>query len=395
MIELNYYTILILTGALLFIGIILTKPSSRYGIPALILYLLVGLSIGNGGVYDFVYDYPQFTERYSILSISIIIFVGGLGTKLEWIKPVLKEGIALSSIGVIVSASIIALFSVYIFKTTFFEGLLLGTVLSSTDAAAVFSIFQSKELKLKENISETLELESGTNDPLAYFMTISLTAFLAGEDVRLGGVLLDFFVGIFVALIFGYFAGKFIVFVIRKINLENRGLYPILLLALVIFSMGFLPLVKGNLLLAMYVLGITVGNHPRVSRKIYYPFFESISWIMEISLFLLLGLQFFPSEIYPYLDEAFLITLFMLFIARPSAVFLLYLFSKASIRKRIFISWVGLRGATPVVFGFIPLSAGVEFSSVILNVVLVVVIVSVMVQGSTLGWLARKLELNK
>ncbi|WP_196894222.1 potassium/proton antiporter [Aureivirga marina] len=393
--ELNFSNILTITGVLLFIGVIINKPSRRYGIPGLILYLLLGFFIGNGGTYDFVFDYPEFAQQYSTIAISLIIYIGGLETRFSKIKPVLVQGITLSTFGVLLTAFAVGFFAYYFVGLTLLEGILLGSVLSSTDAAAVFSIFESKKLKLKENVAETLELESGTNDPVAYFMTIALTTILLGGDLNPVDLTVSFLKEVVVALAIGFAIGRFVVFVYNKLNLETRGLYPILLLSTAIFLIGIVPSIGGNLLLAMYIAGITIGNGGIKYKQISYQFFDSISWLMEISLFTILGLQIFPSDLIPELDNSLLITLFLVFIGRPIVVAILLMFQRSSFKKILFVSWVGLRGATPIVFGLIPLTAQVEHSDLIFNSVFIIVVFSLLIQGTTIGWVARKLNLEE
>ena len=393
--ELNFSNILMITGILLFIGVVINKPSRRYGIPGLILYLLLGFFIGNGGGYDFVFDYPEFAQQYSTIAISLIIFIGGLETKFSKIKPILVQGITLSTLGVLLTALAVGFFAHYIIGLSLLEGLLLGSVLSSTDAAAVFSIFESKKLNLKENVAETLELESGTNDPVAYFMTIALTSILLGNELNAVDIGLSFLKEVVIAIVVGFAIGKFVVFVYNRLNLETRGLYPILLVSAAIFLIGTVPMVGGNILLAMYIAGITIGNGGIKYKQISYQFFDSISWLMEISLFTILGLQIFPKDLVPELDNSILVTLFLVFIGRPIAVALILVFQKCSLKKILFVSWVGLRGATPIVFGLIPLTAGVERSDLIFNSVFIIVVFSLLIQGTTIGWLARILKLEE
>ncbi|MCB0633074.1 MAG: cation:proton antiporter, partial [Lewinella sp.] len=335
--TLTFNFIFLLAGLLLFVGVLVNKPSTRYGIPGLILYLSIGLFIGNGGEYDFVFNYPEHASIYSNVAISLIIFIGGLQTDFKRIRPILKEGIALSTIGVLLTTAVIGLACYYLFGLPLLEGILIGTVLSATDAAAVFSILETKKLKLREHISEVLELESGTNDPMAYFLTISLTSLLLGEQVSLPAFLIDFLWGIFIAVIAGFGIGRFTIWVINHIRLDNPGLYQIMILAAVLFMVGLLPLIHGNLLLAMYISGVTVGNHPFTNKESALEFFKSISWIMEISLFILLGLQVFPSELLPHIGSALIVTAVLILLARPLSVFFIYLFMKASWQKKVFI----------------------------------------------------------
>ncbi|PHN07628.1 potassium/proton antiporter [Flavilitoribacter nigricans] len=391
----NINLIFLLAGLLLFVGVLVNKPSTRYGIPGLLLYLSIGLFVGNGGDYDFIFNYPAQASVYSTVAISLIIFIGGLETDFQRIKPILREGFALSTVGVLITSMLIALLGTYLLGLSWWEGLLLGSVLSATDAAAVFSILESKKLRLRERISETLEFESGTNDPVAYFLTISITSILLGEPVSGGWLGFEFLLGVLLALLVGYGIGRFTVWIINRLRLDIPGLYPLLILAVILFLIGLMPIIKGNLLLTMYVTGLTIGNRVFTNRQYTFDFYRSISWLMEISLFIILGLQVFPDQLVPHLGDALIITVFLILLARPVSVFLIYLFFRSSLEKRVFISWVGLRGATPIVFGLIPLAAGLESASFIFNSAFVIVILSVIIQGGSIGWLAKKLGIEE
>lgn len=391
----NINLIFLLAGLLLFVGVLVNKPSTRYGIPGLLLYMGIGLFIGNGGDYDFVFNYPEQASVYSTVAISLIIFIGGLETDFQRIRPILKEGFALSTLGVLITSGLIALVGKYVIGLSWWEGLLLGSVLSATDAAAVFSILESKQLRLRERISEVLEFESGTNDPMAYFLTISITSILLREQAEAGTLVLNFLLGIVLALVVGYAFGRFTVWVINRLRLDIPGLYPLLILAVVLFLIGLMPMIKGNLLLTMYVCGLTIGNREFSNKAYTFDFYMGISWFMEISLFIILGLQVFPEQMLPHLQDALIITIFLILLARPISVFLIYSFFRSSLQKRCFISWVGLRGATPIVFGLIPLAAGVESASFIFNSAFVIVTLSVVIQGGSIGWLAKKLGIEE
>lgn len=393
--NINYNFIFLLAGFLLFVGVLVNKPSTRYGIPGLILYLSIGLFIGNGGPHDFIFDYPNQASVYSTMAISLIIFIGGLQTDIRRIKPIIKEGVALSTLGVLLTTLVIGAAAHWLLGLPWIEGFLLGAVLSATDAAAVYSILESKKLKLREHISEVLELESGTNDPVAYFLTIGLTSIMMGRQVDGSWIAFDFIFGVAIAILVGLAAGRFLVWEVNRLKMDTPGLYPILTLSVVIFLIGLVPMIKGNLLLAMYIAGLTMGNLPFTNRTNTYAFFQSVSWFMEISLFIVLGLQVFPEDLLPHLGSALIITVILIVLARPVSVFLIYLFFKASWQKKVFISWVGLRGATPIVFGLIPLAAGLKEAQLVFNSAFVIVVLSVLIQGGLIGWLARRLRLEQ
>lgn len=394
---LTFPWVCLLLGFFLLSGILLTKSSHRFGVPSLLLYLALGVFIGNGGPFDFVYDYPEFTLSYSNVALALILFIGGLETDFKQIKPILGRGLALSTVGVLLTAGLIAIFLHTLFGIRYLEGLLVGSVLSSTDAAAVFSILDSKGLRLKEHISETLELESGTNDPMAFFLTTALTSLLGDSDTSITYWIEMFFKEMAVGFLMGGFIGWIASLLLQKVRLNTRGMYPVFILAIILMAIGVITIFHGNVLLGMYVLGMVLSSYREkwLGRKETYLFFESISWLMEISLFVILGLQVFPRNMLDFLPQALIITGFLVLIARPVSVFVTLTPFRASLQKKIFVSWVGLRGATPIVFSLIPLIARVRVADVIFNTVFAVVIISVLLQGTTLGWLANRLKINE
>jgi len=306
---------------------------------------------------------------------------------------VLWQATSLSTAGVLICSMLVGLFGWLFLDLSWLEGWLLGAVISATDAAAVFSILESKKLRLREHISETLEMESGTNDPMAYFLTIVLTGLLTGSGKSWGWIAGHFALSISIGLCLGFGLGLFGLFVTRHLKLDIKGLYPLVLLCTALIGMGVVDYCEANLLLTMYIAGITIGSGHLPYRSYSINFFESISWLMEISLFIILGLQVFPHAMLPHLPMGIAVAFFLMLVARPVSVVLsLYPFG-VSRRKNAFISWVGLRGATPIVFSLVPLAAHVRHSDLIFNTVFTIVILSVMVQGTTLGWLARQLNI--
>jgi potassium/hydrogen antiporter len=389
----GFEDILWISGLLLLAGILLNRPSKRFGVPGLILYLSLGTFIGNGGENDFLFDFPNITLKYSELAIGFIIFIGGLETRISRFKNIALQGFSLASLGVLICSLLVGLFAWLFLGFSFIEGWLLGAIISSTDAAAVFSILESNKLKLKEGISETLELESGTNDPMAYFLTIALTGVLKGSDAGFFSLSLDFLLGILIGLILGLALGRIAVGITQKLRLDIQGLYPLILLSIALIALGISNYLHANVLLTMYVVGITIGNGKISYRTYSINFFESISWLMEISLFIILGLQIFPRQILPFLGVGITIAAFLMLIARPASVFLALRPFNVSRKKKLFISWIGLRGATPIAFSLVPLVAGVQHSNEMFNAVFIIVITSILLQGTTLRWAAHKLGL--
>lgn len=394
----KYPYILLVAGLLVVISLLATRFFRRWGVPSLLVTLGVGLLFGNGGRYDFDYNYPGLTLHISEIALCIIIFAGGLESNLKRFQPILKQGIALATLGVVLTMVALGAFAHYVLSWPWLPALLLGAAVSSTDAAAVFSILENSQLKLRKGVSETLELESGTNDPMAYFLTLSLSELLlTPEGADSSGYLWlagKFFWSMLVGWGTGLLAGKGLLLFINKLELK-RGQFPVLLLAGVIIVYATNVITGGSALLALYVMGILLGNAPWIQRDINLNFFEGMSWLMETALFLLLGLQVYLFELDEVFWEGLILALALILIARPIGTILsLSFFKNCGRREKVFFSWVGLRGATPIVFALIPLVLHVPFSHKIFNVSFIIVVVSMLLQGTTVGRMARFTELE-
>lgn len=393
--TLSAENILLLGSVLLFISIIASKTSFKFGIPTLILFLIVGMLAGSEGPGGIYFDDPKITQFMGVVALTFILFSGGLETKLESIRPVLKNGLALSTLGVLITAVAVGLFTSYVLNITIIEGMLLGAIVSSTDAAAVFSILRTRNIGLKGNLRPLLEFESGSNDPMAFFLTISFVELVIHPETSIALLIPKFLKGMLLGAACGFGAGKLMVFVINRINLDVAGLYPVLVMSLMFFSFSFTDAIGGNGFLAVYGAAIILGNSNLIHKKSLIKFFDGMAWLMQIVMFLTLGLLVFPSHIIPILGEGILISVFLILIARPVAVFLML--SRASdlnFRKKLFISWVGLRGAAPIVFATYPLIAGVHYADTIFNLVFFISVSSVVLQGSTLSLMAKWLKVG-
>jgi cell volume regulation protein A len=393
--TLSSENILLFGSILLFISIIASKTSFKVGIPTLILFLVVGMlagSEGPGGVY---FDDPKLSQFLGVVALTVILFSGGLDTKLESIRPVLRNGIALSTVGVLITAGMVGVFTSYVMNFTLVEGLLVGAIVSSTDAAAVFSILRTRNIGLKGNLRPLLEFESGSNDPMAYFLTISFIDLVMQPEMSMAMLIPKFLKGMLLGAACGYGGGKLMVFVVNRINLDVAGLYPVLVTSLMFFVFSATDVIGGNGFLAVYVAAIILGNSNLIHKKSLIKFFDGIAWLMQIVMFLTLGLLVFPSHMTPIIGEGLLISLFLMLVARPVAVFIMLLRSKdLNVRKKWFISWVGLRGAAPIVFATYPLIAGVHYADTIFNLVFFISVSSVLVQGTTLTQVARWLHVD-
>lgn len=383
-------------AVLIAVGILLHQPSKTLGIPSLLIFMGVGLAFGNGE-FDFTYDNLSLTSIVGGIALNMIVFVGGLNTSTQSIRLAWREGGVLSSFGVLFTSVIFAILMHYLFAIDLLWCLLFAAVVSSTDAAAVFSILESKKLKLKEHTDTILEFESATNDPVALLMVVMLTDILLSQgDSQLSalGIATILSQQIVVGAVMGYLVAWLGVTALNHIKLEEYGLIPVFILACFMVIMQSTEMLGGNVLIALYIGGVVIGNQILRGREVNKHFFNSLSWLAQSLMFVILGLQIFPQSLAEVFWVSLVPAVLLFLVARPLAVQLCYLpFVGASWRKRLFISSIGLKGATPIVFALIPATAGVEGSMTMVNMVFFVVLFSVCVQGSLIEPLAKKLQL--
>ena len=383
---------MVIGSLLLFISIIAGKTSYRFGVPTLVLFLAIGMLAGSDGIGGIYFDNPSVAQFIGVVSLNFILFSGGLDTNWSSIKPVLWQGISLSTLGVLLTAVTMGTFVWAITDFTIYEGLLLGAIISSTDAAAVFSILRGKNLALRNNLRPTLELESGSNDPMAYVLTIAFLALVMNPDQSLFSIIPLFLKQMIIGGIAGLLFGMASKYVINKIKLGFEGLYPVLVISLMFITFSGTDALGGNGFLAVYLCAVYLGNQDLIHKKTILKMFDGLAWLMQIVLFLTLGLLVYPTEILPILGIGLLISLFQIFIARPISVFLSLTPFKMKMRRRFYISWVGLRGAVPIVFATYPLIAGIEKANMIFNIVFFISLSSVLIQGTTLSVIAKWLN---
>ena len=388
---------LLIGAILLFVAVMAGKVAYRFNAPALLLFLAVGLFFG----YDILsFNSPELTQFIGMISLCIILFSGGMDTKFSEIKPILPEGITLATAGVLTTALLLGGFIYFVspvvgFELSFPLALLLASTISSTDSASVFSILRTRRQGLRENLRPLLELESGSNDPMAYILVVLLIKMLGGdgsEDIGIGATVLMFVVQMAVGALVGYLFGRASVWIINKININNASLYSVLLLACVFFTFSFTSLIKGNGYLAVYIAGLIVGNNKLVNKRTVTTFFDGITWLFQIIMFLMLGLLVtLEDALKPQiLLLGVMAGVFLMFVARPVAVILtLAPFRNLSKKARGYISWVGLRGAVPIIFATYPWVAKIEGSEVIFNVVFIMTILSLVIQGTTVSSMAE------
>ncbi len=392
--QITIDNIVLIGSILLFISILAGKTSFRIGVPTLVLFVVVGMLAGSEGVGGIKFNDPKLAQFLGVIALNFILFAGGIDTDWKTIRPVLWKGVSLSTLGVFLTATFVGLFVWLITDFSFLEGMLLGAIVSSTDAAAVFSILRSKNLGLKGSLRPTLELESGSNDPMAYFLTITLTMLITEQDKSIIDVIPLFLKQVAFGTAIGLGMGKAAQWIINRIRLDYDGLYPVLVIALMLFTFSATDFVGGNGFLAVYLSALYLGNQELIHKKSIIRAFDGFAWLMQIVLFLTLGLLAFPSQIVTVAGIGVLVALFMVLAARPLSVFISLAMFRLKLRDRLFISWVGLRGAVPIVFATYPLLAGVEKAGMIFNLVFFISMTSVLVQGTTLPQIARLLHVT-
>ncbi|MCF8714437.1 potassium/proton antiporter [Joostella atrarenae] len=390
--NLTIENILLVGSLLLLISILAGKTSYKFGVPTLLLFLGIGMLAGSDGIGGIHFDNPRLAQFIGVVSLNFILFSGGLDTNWKAIKPVIKEGIALSTLGVLLTAVSLGTFVYYVTDFTIYESLLLGSIVSSTDAAAVFSILRSKSLALKNNLRPTLELESGSNDPMAYVLTIAFLTLVINQDQSFLSIIPLFLQQMILGGLAGFGFGILSKLIINKVKLDFEGLYPVLVIALMFITFSATDFVGGNGFLAIYICAVYLGNQDLIHKKTILKMFDGLAWLMQIVLFLTLGLLVFPSQIIPYMGIGLLISLFLIVVARPIGVFISLMFFKMKLRRRFYISWVGLRGAVPIVFATYPLLAGVEKANMMFNIVFFISVTSIIIQGTTLSVVAKWLN---
>jgi cell volume regulation protein A len=393
-VTLTIENIILVGSILLFIGILAGKTSFHLGIPTLVLFLLVGMLAGSDGIGGIHFDSPGTAQFIGIVALNFILFSGGFETDWTSVKPVFGLALVLSVVGVLLTAIILGLFVWWITDFTLFEGLLLGSIVSSTDAAAVFSILRSKNLALKGHIRPTLEFESGSNDPMAYILTIVFLSLIQSNDQTNISVIIMFISQLAIGGAFGYLFGLAGKHIINRIKLDYEGLYPALAITLMLLTYSITTTVGGNGFLAVYLSALYLGNQDLLHKRTIMKMYDAMAWLMQIILFITLGLLVFPSQIIPVIGVGLLISAFLMFVARPVSVFLCLMPFKLKNRVRWFISWVGLRGAVPIVFATFPLMAGIEKADMIFNIVFFISLTSVLLQGTSIPLVAKWLHVS-
>jgi potassium/hydrogen antiporter len=386
--------ILIGIALLLVLSVLVSKISERFGVPTLLLFLGLGMLAGSEGPGGIYFDNPGAAQFIGVVSLALILFSGGLFTEWKNIKPVMVQGVILATLGVFLTALTMAVFAMKLLGFTFLEGLLLGSIISSTDAAAVFSILRSKGLSLKGELKQLLELESGSNDPMAVFLTIIVIQMLIQPPASPLDLIFIFLSQMTLGAILGYLMGLCIVFLVNRLHLGYEGLYSVLTLSLVLLTYGLADFLGGNGFLAVYLAGIVVGNRDFIHKRSLLHFHDGLAWLMQITMFLTLGLLVFPSRIVPVAGVGLLLAAFLMFVARPLSIFLCLLPTRYNLREKTYVSWVGLRGAVPIILATYPFMAHLPQAALLFNLVFFVVLTSALFQGTSVPLVAKWLRVD-
>lgn len=384
----------LIAASLLILSIVASKISGRLGIPGLLLFLAIGMLAGSDGPGGIPFEDYALTQFLGVIALIYILYSGGLGTRWQDVKPVLASGLSLATLGVLITALVVAAASRWLFHFSWLEGLLMGAIVSSTDASAVFSVLKERSLGLRGHIKPLLEFESGINDPMAVFLTIGMISLLQTPESTWTGILPLFFQQMIIGGIAGFLLGRLAVVMFNRINLSFEGLYSVLSLGLAIFVYGVAAVLGGSGFLAVYMAGLILGNSEFIHKRSIIQFHDGMSWLVSIGMFLILGLLVFPSQLPPIMLPGLALALVLIFIARPISVFLSLAFSKMPFAEKSMVAWVGLRGAVPITLATFPLLAGVNQSQLIFNVTFFVVLSSVLIQSTSLGLVAKKLRVK-
>ncbi|MFQ9931216.1 MAG: potassium/proton antiporter [Roseburia sp.] len=383
---------ILLVAAVILLCLSLNKMSNKLGIPMLLAYILLGMMFGTDGILKIPFDNFTIAEQICTVSLIFIMFYGGFGTNWKQAKPVAGKAVLLSTVGVILTAVTTGAFCHFILKMDFWESMLIGSVISSTDAASVFSILRSKRLNLKNNTASMLEVESGSNDPCSYMLTVIILTIMSGE---LSGSSLV--VMIFSQIIFGILVGVVVAlaaaFILKKVNFATDGFDTIFVFSMALVSYAGASMINGNGYLAAYIAGIILGNTPLHHKKSLVHFFDGITGLMQMLIFFLLGLLAYPSQLPKILPIALVIAVFLTFVARPVSVFAILMPFRCPVKQQLLVSWAGLRGAASIVFAIMATVSPAYTKNDLFHIVIFIVLFSISIQGTLLGLVAKKLDM--
>jgi len=385
---------LVVASILLLLSVVISKASGKLGVPALLLFLAIGMLAGVEGPGHIHFNDLQLAQSIGIVALALGVFAGGLETDWARVRPVLRKGLALSTLGVFITAALVGVFAKVALGFSLLEGLLLGSIVSSTDASTVFAVLRGSRVSLKGHLKPLLELESGSNDPMAVFLTMSAIYLLTHPGALAASLIPQFVLQMTLGAVLGVAMGRGAVLLINSLRLEHEGLYPVLSLSLVLLTYGATASLGGNGFLAVYLAGLWMGNSDFIHKTRVIRFHDGLAWLMQIGMFLTLGLLVVPSRVLTIWPLGCAVALFLILVARPVSVFLTLFPSRLDMREKALVAWVGLRGATPIILATFPLLAGLPKASLIFNLVFFVVVTSVLLKATSLRWVAQRLKVN-
>lgn len=386
----------LVAGLLFFMSLVAGALSEKIKVPALILFLAIGMLAGVDGPGGLNFSDAVAANNVGTFALAFILFSGGFQTKWTDIKPIVTQGVVLSTLGVFLTAVAMAVPLAMLPQFDYKDAFLLGAIISSTDAAAVFSILRTQRVGVKGDLKPLLEFESGSNDPMAVFLTLTAITWLKTPDVPVNELAVKFVVQMAAGGLMGLLMGNFACYAIKRLKVTNEALYPVWGISIVMATFGLTETVYGNGYLAVYVCGIVMGGGDFLYKYSLQRFHEGFAWLMQIIMFLVLGLLVTPHEIFDFavISIGLLVSFCLMFVARPIAVFICTIFSKFNFREKLFVSWTGLRGAVPIILATYPLTEGHPQASYMFNLIFFVVLTSVMLQGKTLADVAKLLKLD-
>jgi len=385
--------ILLIIAVLIILSIVISRYTYNLGTPTLLIFLAVGMIAGSEGLGNIYFDDYRLSQNVGVIALVIILFSGGLNTKWQSVKNQITNAIVLSTAGVFLTAIFAAAFMYFVLEFDLLTCLLIGSIISSTDAAAVFSILESQRIKIKGGLSPLLQVESGSNDPMAIFLTIGTIQIITSPDSGIGSILLLFVKQMSIGFGLSFASGLILVQFINRHKFIYDGFYPVFLLASTFLVFSLASTLGGSGYLAVYISGLILGKYEFIHKRSSLRFFDGLAWLSQICMFVVLGLLAFPSQLIPVIGTGLIVSAFLILIARPASVFLTMVFSKFNFKEKVFISWVGLRGSIPIILGTFPLVAGIENANMIFNMVFFIVITSVVIQGWSIPKVATYLGL--
>ena len=387
-------TLVLVASGLLLLSVVASKLSSRFGIPGLLVFLAVGMLAGSDGPGGIEFDNADLAQTLGVVALAFILFAGGISTVWDEVRPVLTQGMALATVGVLITALVAGAAATLAFELPIEVGLLIGAIVSSTDAAAVFGVLRSRSVSLRGRLRPLLELESGSNDPMAVFLTIGLLELVTNPSSEPVDFLPLFVSQMAIGGLLGVGAGRVAVWGLNRIRLDHEGLYPVLSLAMVGFTFSLTTLLNGSGFLAVYVAGIVMAQRRFMHKNSLTRFHDGIAWVGQVGMFVVLGLLVFPSELASVALRGLVVAAVLIFVARPVAVFVTMTPFRTPWRDRALISWVGLRGAAPIILATFPLMENAPEADLIFDAVFFIVLTSVLIQGTTIPLVARWLHVS-